>query len=219
MSAVTERDLLTLTAKVIRPIPVLNREAAENLTTRQSEILDELTTRFDDGGFAHLTMAEIAAYVNCSLRTLYTLAASRDELVLIVVDRNLWRLGRGARKAIKADMAPIDAIRSYLRAANLAVANVTEDFARDCAAMPEAAALNQAHSSYVVAVTEALLNEAVRRGDIDRCNTAATAQVVAGLGRLFTDPTNIGRHRASPKKLADDMVDVILRGLEQGTRP
>ena len=53
------------------------------------------------GGFATLTMAELAARLNCSLRTLYALAPSRDELVLVVVDRNLWRVGRAARDAVR----------------------------------------------------------------------------------------------------------------------
>jgi ATPase subunit of ABC transporter with duplicated ATPase domains len=68
--------------------------------------------------------------------TLYDLAPSRDELVLTVIDRNLRRIGRGAISAIQPDLAPLVAIRSYLTAANLAVAATTPAFARDQAATP-----------------------------------------------------------------------------------
>ncbi len=207
-------EVLTRIRRVPSPTPVLSREDLATLTDRQREILDLLGTIFDDG-FAHLTMADIAREVNCSLRTLYSLAGSRDELVLIVVDRNLWRVGRAARKAIRPSMEPLDAIRSYLRAANVAVAGITEAFANDTAAIPAALALNDAHNRYIIAVTKALLDEAVRRGDIARCDTAAVARVVAGLGRDLARPDVLITLRSSPKRAADAMVDVILRGLER----
>ena len=71
------------------PRRILSREREASLTQRQREILDELGAVFDDG-FVHMTMADLAKQMNCSLRTLYGLAPSRDELVLLVVDRNLW---------------------------------------------------------------------------------------------------------------------------------
>jgi len=128
---------MTTATEVRRPRPVLGRERERRLTERQRELLDELEQLFE-GGFADLTMAELAARLNCSMRTLYALAPSRDELVLIVVDRNLWRVGRAAQNAIEPDMAPLDALRAYLEAATVAVSRWTEAFARDLAALPAA---------------------------------------------------------------------------------
>ena len=93
---------------VTPPRPVLDRDRESRLTERQREILDQLGRIFDNG-FADLTMAEIATACGCSLRTLYGLAPSRDELVMMVVDRNLWRVGRSASESIAADMAPLAA--------------------------------------------------------------------------------------------------------------
>ena len=213
MSTAVANDLLERIGQVPRPEPLLSRESSSRLTKRQQEILDELAVIFETG-FAHLTMAAIARQVNCSLRTLYSLAASRDELVLIVVDRKLWPIGRAARDAIQSKMDPVEAIRAYLRAANMAVADTTEAFARDTAKIPAAHELNDAHNDYLVAVTKTLLDEAIIRGDIGRCNTAAVARVVAGLGRDFSRPEVLATLQASPKKAADELVDVILRGLQ-----
>jgi AcrR family transcriptional regulator len=198
------------------PRPVLERDHEARLTARQREVLDRLGTLFDDG-FAELTMADIAANVGCSLRTLYDLAPSRDELVLTVIDRNLRRIGRRAISAIQPDLDPLVAIRSYLTAANEAVAATTPTFARDQAATPATHRLATAHSDYLVAITRALLDLAVERGDIAPTDTAAVARVVAGLGAMFALPGNLETIDSTPKEAADSMVDVILRGLTTGT--
>jgi len=127
-SGATSVALVDRLRAVSAPQPLLGREREQRLTGRQRAILDHLVEMFD-GGFAHLTMAEIAARANCSLRTLYSLAPSRDELVLVVVDRNLWRVGRTAMAAIAPAMAPLDALQAYLGAATEAVEGMTAPFA------------------------------------------------------------------------------------------
>lgn len=204
---------------VPRPEPVLSRERADALTPRQRELLDEVTELIREG-FAHLTMADLAARLNCSLRTLYGLARSREELVLMAVDRNLWSIGRDARNAaLQADHdGPLEVIRAYLAAANVAVSATTPAFARDLAAVPGGAQLGRAHSDYLVAVTRELLDEAVERGDIAAVDTAAVARVVAGLGDMFARPEVIETLASTPRDAADEMVDIILAGLRHAAR-
>lgn len=199
------------------PRPVMSRERERQLTDRQREILDELGTMFEKG-FADLTMAELASRLNCSLRTLYGLASSRDELVLTVVDRNLRRIGRVAMGAISPDMAPLDAVRAYLSAATMAVSDTTPEFARDMEAMSAGQRLNGEHSDYLVAVTRCLLDLAVENGDIGRVDTAAVARVIAGLGRDFARPEVISTIASSPKEAADTVVDLVLAGLRERSR-
>lgn len=199
------------------PTPVLSRARERELTERQRQLLDELGRVFE-GGFAHLTMAELAASLNCSLRTLYALAPSRDELVLIVVDRNLWRVGRSARDAVRPGMKPMDALRAYLEAATFAVSKITEPFARDLAAVPAAQRLNDGHDQYLLNVIRTLLELAVERREAPDMDTAAVALVLAGLGRRFAQPDVIPTLRSSPKEAADDVVDLVLRGLRARKR-
>lgn len=196
------------------PEPVLSRERADALTVRQREILDELGRIFDKG-FVDVTMAELASQLNCSLRTLYGLAEGRNELVLMVVDRNLRNVGRAARDAIDDEMTAIDATRAYLGAATVAVQNTTEEFARDMATLQAGLRLNASHSDYLVDVTRSLLDLAVEQGEIDDVDTAAVARMIAGLGRDFARAEVIPMLRESPKKAADDMVDVVLAGLRR----
>ena len=211
-------ELVRRLRSVPAPRPVLDRDREARLTERQREVLDRLGTLFDDG-FADLTMADIAANVGCSLRTLYDLAPSRDELVLTVIDRNLWRIGRSAMGALGGDMAPLEAILSYLEAATVAVAGTTAAFARDLAAVPAAQRLRDDHSDYLVAITRCLLDIAVERGDIGDVDTAAVARVMAGLGRDFSEPDVFATLRTSPKEAADAMTEIILHGLAAPRSP
>jgi len=205
-------DLTRRLRAIPAPRPMLDRDREDRLTDRQREILTQLGAMFSHG-FADLTMAEIASRLNCSLRTLYGLAPSRDELVLTVIDRNLWEVGRNAMGAIQPHMAPLDALRAYLAAATVAVSGTTRELARDLAAMPSAERRNGAHSEYLVAVSRGLLDLAVEHGDIPDIDTAAVARVVAGLGREFAQPDALAELRTSPKDAADMMMDIIFRGL------
>lgn len=125
-------------AAVRAPKPLLSSAAERGLSARQLELLDELEERVVAAGLAELTMAGIAALLNCSLRTLYGISPSKDELVLTVVDRRLQRIGRRAFEALESQPSPLDALRAYLQAAGEAVQPQTVFFSRDLIGIPSA---------------------------------------------------------------------------------
>ena len=163
-------------------------------------------------------MAEIARQVGCSLRTLYGIAPSKDELVLIILDRRLHRFGREAIRALELDESPLARLRAYLRATNLAVQPTTAAFSRDFAAVPGVRALNASHADYIVAVTRALLDESVAEGEIEPLNTAAIAHVLGRLGNDFARARRAELVEGSPQKTADDVAEIILGGLRRVER-
>ncbi len=196
------------------PKPLLRPDAERRLTDRQRQVLDALEELVVRGGLADLTMAEIAGRLNCSLRTLYEISPSKDELVLAVVDRRLHRIGRAAIGSLDASLAALDALRVYLEAVNEAVQPNTESFSRDFAGRPGAKRLRDSHEGYVVAVTQSLLDRAVAEGQIRSVDTAAMAHLLGGLGREFSRPEVIPLIAGTPKRTADALTEIILRGLE-----
>ncbi len=195
------------------PKPLLPPEAERQLSARQLELLDELEENLLREGLADLTMAEIAALVSCSLRTLYGIAPSKDELLLTVVDRRLHRIGRAAIEGLDATMSPLDGLRAYLQAANEAVQPESVVLSADLAKVVGAGRLFDAHETYLMAVTQSLLDRAVAEGQIAAVDTAAVAHVLAGLGREFARPEVAAIAHASPKETADAISELILRGL------
>ncbi len=200
------------------PPPRLPPERVARLSARQREILDELEKLFSEDGFGELTMAEIAARMNCSLRTLYGIAPSKEELVLAVVDRRLRRIGRAALEPLRRDMASLQALRIYLRAAHEAVQPSTAAYARELASIPGAGELLDAHEGFVVAMTRRLLDRAVERGEIEAVDTGAVALVLGGLGRDLARPGAARTLRGSVREAADAVAEILIRGLEAGPR-
>ena len=196
------------------PKRLLPLEAERRLTERQRQILDVLEERLVGEGLAELTMAQIAAEVNCSLRTLYGISPRKDELVLTVVDRRLHRIGRTAIESLEQTPSPLEALRLYLRAVNEAVQPTTAEFVRDFADVPGATRLFDAHERYVIAVTRSLLDRAVDERQIGSVDTAALAHVLGSLGREFSRPDVQPVITDSPKRTADAVAEILLRGLE-----
>ncbi len=204
------------------PKRLLSREAEESLTPRQLEILDALEAWVLQGDFADVTMAEIAKRMECSLRTLYGIAPSKDELVLVILDRRLHRLqrfGRDAIRALELDEPPLTRLRAYLRATNRAVQPTTAAFSRDFATVPGAKELNESHASFVVAITCALLEEAMASGEIAPLNAPAIAQLLGRLGYDFAHARLSDVVEGSPRKTADAAAEIILDGLRATRTP
>jgi len=197
------------------PKPLLAPETERRLTARQRQLLDELEELVVSKGLADLTMAEIAAAVNCSLRTLYGISPSREELILTLVDRRLHRIGRAGIESLDVSLAPLDARRAYLFAVNEAVQPDAESFAELFGDLPGAKRLIDAHEAYVSAVARSLLDRAVAAKAIAPIDTAALAHVLGGLGREFTRPDVAEMIERSPKATANTVTEIILRGLER----
>jgi AcrR family transcriptional regulator len=194
------------------PQQILSREREAELTSRQRELLDHLVEVFE-GGFADLTMVNLASRLQCSLRTLYAIAATRDELMLIGVERFLWRIGRSARSVITDEMSALDALRAYLQSVTVALSTASDEFSRDLALVPSVNVLITRQNDYVFQVTRALLDLAVENEEIPPLDTAALGRVLSGLGWFFTRPHVQPTLATSPKEAADSVIDVIIRGL------
>lgn len=199
------------------PKPLLDAEAEQRLTDRQREILDELESVGAEAGFASQTMAEIAARMNCSLRTLYGIAPARDELLLTVVDRRLRRIGRKAIERLDPTLSPLALLRAYLRTANAAVQPQTLTISREFSSVNGSKRLADAHESYVISVVQKLLDRAVSEGEIAAIDTAAVAHILGGFGREFAKPDIVDMIAGTPEESANALMDILLRGLAPPT--
>ncbi len=163
-------------------------------------------------GFAATTVAQLAAAVGCSRRTLYELAPSKDDLVLIVLDRFLHRVGRTARRAID-ETAPIaDQLRAYFNGA-IELQRLTAAFADDLADDPAARRLLDRHFRYVMAVLEGLISKGIDDGVFRKVPAGVAAGVLAGSGLYFSQPEILHDVALTRDEASAEIADLVLQSL------
>jgi AcrR family transcriptional regulator len=195
------------------PVALISRERESALTQRQRELLDELETLFGGDGFAQHSMADLAKQLRCSLNTLYAIAPTRDELVLLVVDRCLRRVGRSAVRAVQSGMSPLESLRAFHAATTIAIGDWSAPFARDIRRVASAQRVADGHERYLADISVALLDAAVEQGEIAPIDTVAVAQVMSQIGAVLTQADVIARLSTTPKQATDDVMNALLAGL------
>ena len=167
-----------------RPRPLLSQRAEQQLGQRHREVLDQLEALFLQEGFSGFSVRELGAHVGCSRRTLYEVAPSKDELVLLVFDRFLHRVGRAALDSIDVTRPYAEQIRSYFLG-GIELQRITQVFGDDLADEPAARRLFDRHYGYVMAVTEQLVQSGVEAGEFRQVTPAIVAGLLAGGSQFF----------------------------------
>lgn len=202
VDAVAERiELLRAGA----PRPLLSRSAEARLGQRHHEVLEQLEQVFLDRGFAGLTITDLAAAAGCSRRTLYELAPSKDQLVLLVIDRFLHKKGRSALESIDP-AAPFDTqLRSYLEGG--VTFSWKAKFADDLADDAAARRLVDHHYRFVMRVVERMVTMGIEAGEFRPVNPAIVAATVTGAALYIDEP-------AINEMLGDDVAVTLAQILD-----
>lgn len=156
-------------------------------TARRAELFDAVVALFLADGFAHLTLDEIAGRLHCSKSTLYTLAPSKDELVVAAV-RHFFRAATDAVDA--ADRAASDAggervtarrLSAYLGAVGEALAPASEPFVSDLAAYEPTRLVYERNTAAAAERVRAIVDDGARAGDVRDVHATFVADVAASV--------------------------------------
>ena len=198
------------------PRPLLSQTAERRLGARHREVLDQIEALFLRQGFADITIAQIASGVGCSRRTIYEIAPSKEQLVLIVIDRSMHRLGRAALAAVNPDAPLIDQLRQYIEGGiDLhRRAGLFDDLADHASARR----IVDRHFRFVMTVVERLVSLGVERGEFEPVTPAVVAAVVAGSSIYLTQPELIEDVGMEFPTLVSEMLDLTLAALPRKER-
>ena len=195
------------------PKPLLSRKRESSLSKRQVKALDQLE-KLIQKGVPDLTMSEIASRLKVSLRTLYELAPSKDQLLLIAVDRILFRIGGEAKKAIKNINSPLEQLKVYVNETGKAMDPACLAFTRDFGELKGARVLVDSHENYVVSMTKKLLERSIQKKLIKPIDISAFAMILSGLGReIYTNNLKSSLVK-SPEEIYHEISEIIFLGLE-----
>ena len=207
-------QLNIIEGSVKTPKPLLSKSKEKLLSIRQKKALEDLEDLIK-GGYPQLTMSEIAANLKVSLRTLYEIAPKKEELILIAVDRLLFKIGATAQKAINLSDSPMAKLNAFLNETSKATERNTLAFTEDFGRIQGAKDLVDSHENYVMNVTEQLLEEAIIADEIISIDTSAMALILSGLSRELDKKYLKKELKITPSDALKEIIEVIFKGLKR----
>lgn len=167
-----------------------------------------------EAGVPELTMSEIAKKLKISLRTLYEIAPSKDQLILMTMDNILRKLGKHALDSVSSNDSPIKKLEEYLFIVNQAVGPKFDSFLKGIEKIDGSKKMADYHEDFISKYTQKLLEEAIKRKEIKKIDTKAFAILLGGIGREFLKEKNRNSINLSPEDSANSITSIILNGIK-----
>ena len=182
-------------------------------TKRQIEIMDALEAMLQKG-VPDLTMSEFAKKLKISLRTLYEIAPSKDELILMTMNNILVKLGKLAIDSVANIDSPIKKLEKYLFIVNQAVGPKFDTFVKDIENIKGSQKMADYHENFIKNYTKNLLKESILKKEIKSIDVSAFAILLGGIGREFLKEKNKKTINMSPEESANSITKIILNGIK-----
>ena len=180
---------------------------------RHLEVMDELESMLDQGK-SFSTMSDLAKKLKISLRTLYEIEPSKEELIVTTVDRVLKKHGKIAVDAMNTHSSPIKKLESFLTVANQAVGPRFERFTLSLSSLNSSKPMVDYHEQYITDLIKNLLDEARIKNEIKEIDTQATALLLGGLGRYFQSKKLLKDLQQTPEKTSNFLTKIIIDGIK-----
>ena len=191
----------------------LTNKRTKIYTKKHHETIEDLEKLLEKG-VPDLTMSEIASKLKISLRTLYEIAPSKDQLILMTMDKILIKLGKFALDSVSEIQSPIEKLEQYLFIVNQAVGPKFNTFLKDIEKINGSQKMADYHENFISNYTQKLLNDAIKMNEIKNIDTKAFSILLGGIGREFLKEKNRYLISTSPEESANSITSIILNGIK-----
>ncbi|WP_309484296.1 TetR/AcrR family transcriptional regulator [Streptomyces himalayensis] len=185
-------------------------------TRRRDELLRQAEAIILAEGFTTVTMDELAQRLGCSKATLYSLASTKEQLVLAVTRTFFREATAEIEQAVQAEPDPRQRIRVYLTGVGAAMRRHSHAFYDDMVGYEPTAQIYRTNSAAAAHRVHELIEEGVQSGVFRALNGHFAAQVVA----VTIDAVQSGVLLESTGLTAGDafseLGDLLLDGLSSG---
>jgi len=193
------------------PRPLLSHRAEVALGARHRSVLDGLELLLRDGELGSLTIGELAARLACSRRTLYELAPSKDQLLLLTLDRLMHRIGRTALTAIDADAPAAVQLRQFATA-SIGYAFRSEAY-DELVDVPGVRRALDRHYRFAATILERIVSSGIGNGEFRSIDSSVAANVILASALHLALPDVIDDLGLSLEEAVTEMLDLVLAGL------
>lgn len=187
--------------------------ARQRFSPRQEQVLQAIEPIFLREGLRGIRMGDIATEVACSRSTLYEIAPSKEDLLLLVLDRMMQRISARGAAAMAAAETNVDRIAAMLTSGALDFAALGPRFLDAVRSHPPARMLFDRWVAVCRDALEQLIRAAITAGEIRSAPAPVVAEMMFAATLTVTDPEFT---RTSEVPLADalaELVDILLDGL------
>ena len=194
-------------------IQLISKKSVQPLTKKHKELIDKLELMLEKGIPNH-TMSQLAAKLRVSLRTLYEIAPSKDELIIMITDSILRKHGKHALESISDIKSPLKKLEKYLFTVNQVVGPKFNAFFNDIEKIKGLEEIVDYHANFITNLTEELLNQSIEKKEIQYIDSKAFSILLGGIGREFIKEKN-KLSESSPEESANSITGIILNGIKQ----
>lgn len=156
------------------------------LTGRQVELRGQLVDLVVAEGFRHLTMDQVAARLNCSKRSLYALAASKEQLAVLAVREFFRQATEQVETTLTRTRTPARRLTRYLAAVAEALRPASRAFHDDVAAFAPATEIYEQNTLAAAQRVRELIDSGTQSGAFRRVPAAFVGEVVTATMRRIT---------------------------------
>ncbi len=185
----------------------------QRFSPRQEEVLDVIERVFRREGIRSVRMGDLADEAQCSRSTLYELAPSKEELLLLVLDRMMRRSARRTAASWAEADDPVDRVRIMLTTSSEDIAAIGPTFLDAVRSHPPTAMLFDRWIAAGRDTLEQLIEEAVVAKKLRPVTAAVFAEGMFAVVLRFTDPEVVRSTRTSPADALAELIDMLLDGL------
>ena len=182
-------------------------------TAGQQRVLDAFEALIIGEGFSHLTVAEIAAKLHCSRRTLYDIAPTKDDLVVLAVARFVDRLLEAMRDAAAAVADPVDALSALTQLGVDTSAAFSPAFELDAMHNARTRAEVGRFDVGLIATIRGLIDDAIRTGKFrEGINPTLAAHACVGALAAIQDPAVLAAASATYSDAVRQHFEIFIAG-------
>ncbi|NYT62485.1 TetR/AcrR family transcriptional regulator [Alcaligenaceae bacterium] len=178
----------------------------------KEEFIQELTTLLITEGVSSLTIADIAARLNCSRRRIYEIAPTKEEVFIkICSDVFNKTLERGYRLA-RAETAPVNIIRAYMHG-TLNTSGMTKACFIDLDSTAQGKAVFDAYQEQRVQGLEGIIDAGVKAGVFTSYNSRLVSEAILGAAHRLRNQQFLAETGMTIGDAFNSFYTLVLEGL------
>lgn len=186
---------------------------SSRLSERHQRLVEQMEEIFLSEGFRDLTINDLAARCKCSKRTLYDLARSKQEIVLLVMERWLARIRHMGILAASEKIDPVERLQAYLSPGVTESAKASSRFVEDVRSLRPATLLLEAHQRERIRVLRDLIDDGVKRRRFRPVHAHLVAEIYLASVARFNEPQFLREAGVSFSEAFAELSQILTEGL------